>query len=616
MIKFKKMMRYILSEMKEKNKKPIKAFENNNFRNSQTISEKRRIKSEDFNILPNIKNEMQSYNSKDNLETQITSKKGSSDKTKEFLKSYASTLDLGIKRKLLFTESEFQITLNKTTRHNRLKSQNVFFKPIQKNIIEYINNGKEMINFLPDNYYRIINDIFQNEKWLMYKNTFKNFEKKIKKYENSSIISLTQGFKIKKFENENIFLTLKSIKIKIINKKTNEKEELFLPFNILPFFYAYSYNKFLLFLTLIINITNQNKIEFLTHLIRELIIGISKTYELFKDNCLFFDKRSQDIRKFPFLFNSNYYTLEIIPPKIELKKTKGAKLIKLAGKGLLIYLLENDFLKWDTATLCYLSSLKSFRDEVHYIFQIKPNEKIVNIEDDNNINILYKGKMNLESINNKKEFSFFIQLNKDDEKKLFFIDFHPYIIEIIYDDIRKKYSLTFKEMKFLYNLLKNGYKLENIIHKCIIINELNKKIFFSLDILKGYEIQKCDKFFYEYNNNNTLSRKLKLNIHQPFLEWKQFNDYNKLGYINLLNYNFPLSNNLFFSLLTNKFEMWPKILNENSEDMFSLINETNNKRRDYGLNTTGNIVTRKTSTRRKTNKNKYSKLLGKMQFDN
>ena len=54
------MMRYILSEMKEKNKKPIKAFENNNFRNSQTISEKRRIKSEDFNILPNIKNEMQS----------------------------------------------------------------------------------------------------------------------------------------------------------------------------------------------------------------------------------------------------------------------------------------------------------------------------------------------------------------------------------------------------------------------------------------------------------------------------------------------------------------------------------------------------------------------------
>ena len=224
--------------------------------------------------------------------------------------------------------------------------------------------------------------------------------------------------------------------------------------------------------------------------------------------------------------------------------------------------------------------------------------------------------MNLESINNKKEFSFFIQLNKDDEKKLFFIDFHPYIIEIIYDDIRKKYSLTFKEMKLLYNLIKKGYKLENIIHKCIIINELTKKIYFSLDILKGYEIQKCDKFFYDCNNNNTLSRTLKLNIHQPFLEWKQFNDYNKLGYINLLNYNFPLSNNLFFSLLTNKFEMWPKILNENSEDMFSLINETNNKRRDYGLYTTGNIVARKTSTRRKTNKNKYSKLLGKMQFDN
>ena len=606
-------MRYILSEMKENNKTPIKVFEKNN---TISMTEKRRIKSEDFNILPNIKNEIKPYNSNANYETQITIKKDSSDKTKEFLKSYTSTLDLGIRRKLLFTDPEYKNNMNKTIRHNRFKSQNIYFKPFQKNIIEYINNGKEMINFLPDNYYTLINDRFQYEKWVMYKKTFKIFEEKIKNYENSSTISLSQGFKIKKFEDENIFLTLKSIKIQIINKKTNEKEQLFLPFNILPFFYGYSYNIFLLFLTLIIKITNQNKIEFLTHLIKELIIEISKTFELFKENCLFFDKRSQEIKKFPLLFNSNYYSLEIIPPKIELKKTKGAKLIKLAGKGLLIYLLENDFLKWDTATLCYLSSLKSFRDEVHYIFQIKVNEKILNIEEDKNINFLSKGKMTLESIKNKKEFSFFIQLKKDEEKKVFFIHFHPYIIEIIYEDIVKKYYLTFKEMKFLYNLIKNGYKLENIIHKCIIVNELNKKIYFSLDILKGYEIQKCDKFFYEWNNNNTLSTKLKLNIHQPFLEWKQFNDYNTLGYINLLNYNFPLSNELYFSLVTNKFEMWPKILNEYSEDMFSLINETNNKRRDYSLNTTGNMVVRKTTTRRRTNKNKYSKILAKIQFDN
>ena len=612
-------MRYILSEMKEKNRTPIKAFENNIFQNSKTISGtgKRRIKSEDFNIFPNIKNEIKSYNSKEKLDIEINPNKDSSNKTKEFLKSYTSNLYNGIKRKLLFTEPELQNNLNKTARHHRFKSQNISYKPIEKNIIEYINNGKEMINFLPDNYYRLINDKFQYEKWLMYKNTIKIFEEKIKKYEISNIISLTQGFKIKKFEDDNIFLTLKSIQIKIINKKTNEKEELFLPFNILPFYYGYSFNQFVLFLTLIIKITNENKIEFLTNLIKDLIIEISKTFELFKENSLFFDNRSQEIKKFPFLFNSNHYSLIIIPPKIELKKTKGAKVIKLAGKGLLIYLLEKIFLKWDTATLCYLSSLKSFRNEVHYIFQIKQNENIINIENENNIKILYKGKMNLESIDNKREFSFFIQLKKENKKELFFMYFHPYIIEIIYYDIIKKYYLTFKEMKFLYNLIKKGYKLENIIHKCIIINEINKNIYFSLDILKGYDIQKYDKFFYEWRNDNKLSKKLKLNIHQPFLEWKQFNDYNTLNYINLLEYNFPLPNNLFISLVTSKFEIWPKLLNEYSEDIFSLINETNNKRRVHGLNTTGNIVVRKNTSRRKTNKNKYSsKIICKIQFDN
>ena len=120
----------------------------------------------------------------------------------------------------------------------------------------------------------------------------------------------------------------------------------------------------------------------------------------------------------------------------------------------------------------------------------------------------------------------------------------------------------------------------------------------------------------EYNINN-LSKKLKLNIHQPFLEWKQFNDYNTLNYINLLEYNFPLPNNLFISLVTSKFEIWPKLLNEYSEDIFSLINETNNKRRVHGLNTTGNIIVRKNTSRRKTNKNKYSsKIICKIQFDN
>ena len=608
------MMNYILSEMRQKNLSPIKVFKfkNEKSENFKPLSHPgRTVKSDDFDNISNtkLKYEIKSYatNSRNNR-IEESPKKSNIDKTKEFLKTYTSSLDIDIRRKILFTDHDYPLSLNKTERNNKYKTKVNFFKPVQRNIIEYINNGEAMINLFPDNYYRIINDKFEFKNNLLYQNTLKNFEDKIKNYENSDIISYSKGFKLKKFGKENIFLTIKSIKIKITNKKKNEKQEYFLPFNIIPFFYSISYSKFILFLAKLLEITKKNEIIFLKDEIKEKIEELVKIIKLFTESCSFYDKKSQEIRKFLLLFNHNIFSLEIIPPIIELKKTDGAKIIKIAGKALMIHLMENEFNNWEKSTLCYLSSIKSFRDEVHYIFQIKNNQKIVKI-DPIKIKLLFKEKLNLDLIENKKEFSFLIQLSKDEKNEIFFFHFSPYIIEIIYEEMIKVFYLTFHEMRFLFNLIKKGYNLENIIYKCIIINEKKRDIVFSLNILNGFDIQKFENFFYQ-GNNNSFNSKIKLTIQQPTIEWRSFEDKSNTGKIELLKYNYQVPNSLLFSLLSNKFENWPRILNEYSEELFNFANEVNHKRRKYTLNTTGIVKSKKSVTnRRRTNKPKLSKIM-------
>ena len=59
--------------------------------------------------------------------------------------------------------------------------------------------------------------------------------------------------------------------------------------------------------------------------IKKVEIQIGKSHDLFKENCLLFNHKSQEIKKFPFLYNKTIYLFEIIPPKFELRKNKGAK---------------------------------------------------------------------------------------------------------------------------------------------------------------------------------------------------------------------------------------------------------------------------------------------------
>ena len=161
---------------------------------------------------------------------------------------YTISSEIEVRKKILFTDSEYPLSINNTEENFGLNTTKSFFSPltqINKNIIEYINNSEAMVNLLPNYYYRIIEDKFEYKNYNNYVKIMGILNEKIHNYEDSNISSLTKGFKLKKFERENIFLTLKSIKLKIINQKKNDKMEFFLPFNLLPFYYAFSIDKFI-----------------------------------------------------------------------------------------------------------------------------------------------------------------------------------------------------------------------------------------------------------------------------------------------------------------------------------------------------------------------------------
>ena len=585
-------MKYILSEMREQYCKPLKLFRSTLITDfyPNTNTKKTRNK--------RIKNSINEKRPKSSIQNYTDSNSN----------RYTLSSEIEVRKKILFTDSEYPLSINNTEENFGLNTTKSYFFPlnqVNKNIIEYINNSEAMVTFLPNYYYRIIQERFEYKNYNNYFKIMGILNEKINNYEDSNISSLTKGFKLKKYEKENIFLTLKSIKLKVINQKKNDKIEFYLPFNLLPLYYAFSIEIFIIFLSMIIEITEDNKIKVKKEEIKQFEIQIGKSLPLFKENSLFFNHKSQDIKKYPFLFNHTIYLFEIIPPKIELRKNKGAKIIKNAGKGLLIYLIENDFLNWYNCTLCYLSSLKSFREQVHYIFQLKKNINIINI-DKYKINFSsYYEKSFIDDINNKKDFSFLAQLKHNNQDKIYLLHFYCYIIEICFDKIVRTFPLTFYEMKLLFNLIQKGYNSKEIIYKCLIINEKGNDFTFSMEFLKDLDIQKFDNFFYKSKNNDILN-KLKIIVHSPKIEYYQFEDRSKLGLIEEIKYNFNVTHSLIGTLLNSDFEYWSKILYDISNIILNKKNEVN-PLKNLEQEDCKKAKTKKSLTKRKTKLFKFSK---------
>ena len=153
-------------------------------------------------------------------------------------------------------------------------------------------------------------------------------------------------------------------------------------------------------------------------------------------------------------------------------------------------------------------------------------------------------------------------------------------------------------MEILFNLKEKGYKMENIIYKCLIINEKSKEIFFSIELLKDIDIEKFDNFFYQIKMNK--KSKLNIKINSPFFEYFCYE--NKENKFSLIKYNYIIEDSLLSLLIKNDFENWNNILNQFSENIFNNLNEVNGNKNHFSQK---NLKSKKTFSKKKTLKHKY-----------
>ena len=149
------MMKYILSEMREQYCKPLKLFRSTLITDfyPNTNTKKTRNK--------RIKNSINEKRPKSSIQNYTDSNSN----------RYTLSSEIEVRKKILFTDSEYPLSINNTEENFGLNTTKSYFFPlnqVNKNMIEYINNSEAMVTFLPNYYYRIIQERFEYKNYNNY----------------------------------------------------------------------------------------------------------------------------------------------------------------------------------------------------------------------------------------------------------------------------------------------------------------------------------------------------------------------------------------------------------------------------------------------------------------
>ena len=478
-------------------------------------------------------------------------------------------IDSNMRRRIMFTDSTYPLTLRDEELGKSLETQ-IFYKKVNKKflIIEELDNEDTMMKFLPKKYSNVFEEIFKYKDRNQYIEIINLYKDSINNYQYSSIDSKNTFYILKKYGTENIFLYLKSLIVKI-SKNDNVFYEFALPLNIIPFFYSINSKEFVFFMTKIMKI-NDDKIEFEKDSIEILIKEISKNNELFNKDSSFYDNNLKHIR-YPLIFNNEEYDFEILLPQIELVKEGSIKIIKKIGKGLIHHLFIHNFDNWGNICLCYLSSFKNFRNIVNLIYRNDNNkDKKLEIIDVDNL-IDYNSTYTNQYINNpgiKKKIYFLCQYVNEENNRFIFFRLYFYRIEISCKGKDYKFELTYNDMKKLFKLQKK-YNLNDIINKCIITNYNNDKLDFSLDLIKEYNIN--ENFFHPENNIKT-----SIYIKKPRMHWNEL--INEFDSKLIVTETFELTDDLIKEL-NNSLINFPLIFSQTFNHIFQDIEKNSKDKR-------------------------------------
>ncbi len=484
-------------------------------------------------------------------------------KRKYYNYSMTKNMDSKIRRRIMFTDSYYPVSLKDEELGKSLETQ-IFFKKVHQsiNIIEELDNEDIMMKFLPNNSFDIFHEDYKFEDKEKYKNIIDYYLHEIENYKISFLEHQNTFYKLKKYGNEKIELYLKSLNIKI----SKEKELIYewtLPLNIIPFFYSINHREFVFFITNLMIISNDS-IIFDKNLIEKIMKEMSNQNMFFNKDSTFFE--SVKNIKFPLIFNDEEYEFEILLPHIELIKENSFKIIKNVGKGLMYYLLSNNFYNWGNICLCYLSSFKFFRNIVKSLYKNENEDdeiKIYNIDNLYEPNFMVNKFLNNEG--RQTRLFFICELANNTTKKFAFFRLYFYKIEIVVNGKDYKYDLSFNDMKKLFNLQKN-YKVDDIINKCIITNLQKEKIFFSLDLLNGYNIN--ENFFHPEKNIKT-----SIYIKNARIHWNEFSKSNTLKAKQISTETYNLDYDLIESLIDNPLNCFPLNFSINFNSVLQKISQ-------------------------------------------
>ena len=467
-----------------------------------------------------------------------------------------------VRRRIMFTDINYPVTLEDDELGKSLQKQIFFKKPPKAiNIIEELDNEDIMMKYIPKNNYEIFHEHYKFKDKDNYEEIINFFIEHIENYHLSSIDNKSTFYKLKKYGIDKIDLNFKSLSV-IISKDGNIIYEFTLPLNLIPFYYSLNSKDFILFITRIMKIID-NKIIFDKTLIEENVKHIIQNKVLFNKDSSFFDNKLLKL-KYPLIFNNEEYEFKILLPHIELIKKDSLKIIKNAGKGLIYYLLNNDFDNWGNISLCYLSSFKSFRQIIRQIYKNEnDNElKIYDIDDLIEFESIY-GNINSEE-DSEKNLYFLCEIQKNDSKTIIFFRLYFYKIEIICGGKEYKYELNYHDIKELFSLQKI-YDLEDIIHKCMITDLNYKNLYFSLDLVKGYSTN--DNFFYpEKDRISTIF------IKKPRVHWNEFSKEFNLE-------TYELNDDLIEYLINNPLNSFSSFFYKNQFDILNEIEIQKNKKK-------------------------------------
>ena len=328
------MIKKILEELRIKNNKTLISFDKKNKKQNNILTISTRINN---NNSKDEKNETLKFSF---LYKRSLKKKKINLKLKT-IGSFTKKINSEIKRRIMFTNSDYPSSFKEFDLGCSLENQ-IYFKRINQplNIIEQLDNEDIMMKFLPNNHCFIFKEKFYFNEKDNFSLFFNQFIQQIQNYKFNNQNQLKTFYSLKKLRHEKINLNFYSFCIRIY-KNLEIIKEINLPINIIPFYFSINFRNFIFFISRILIFEN-NEIYLEKNLIEKTINEFFKTNDFFNKDCLLFDNKNYENKKFKLIINKEEFQLEILTPMIKIQKEK-IEIIKLAGKGLLLNLSKNNF---------------------------------------------------------------------------------------------------------------------------------------------------------------------------------------------------------------------------------------------------------------------------------